>query len=122
MFYATSTDEPNSSRGGLAFNDGATIQIWRRVIEDAFGGPVSSNRQKPLLLNSILPLSSAMVSVNLLAGSTAGAMELARQLNFSSIMGVDEPSIVTHGPPCRTAYIVADKKVEFQPMDKPTLG
>jgi len=94
MFYATSIDEPNSSRGGLAFN-GATIQIWRRVIGGAFGGPVSSNRQRPLLLDLAAKLCHGEHEFTCRIHSWRnGASKTTKlQLNY----GADEPSLVTHG-------------------------
>jgi hypothetical protein len=97
---ATSTEEPNPSRGKLAFIVGATIRIWRRAIEDAFQGTVSIIPQRPILLNSMWPLRSAMADMNLIASSAVTAMELAKQQRNNSDMGADEPSLVAHGPHC----------------------
>ena len=100
MFYAPRTDEPNPCRGGLSIVVGATIQIWRKAIVDAFTGPVSVIRQRPLLLYSILPLRSAMAGMALIARSTAGAMALAKKELFNSDVDTDEPVFVAHGPHC----------------------
>ena len=100
IFDTVSDEEHYPSRGGLAIAIGATIQIWRRAIDDAFRGTLNSTRQRPLLLNSMWPLREAMAGMNLIARSTAGAMELARNQIFNSDMGADEPSLVAHGPHC----------------------
>ena len=101
IFYAPPTDEPNPCRGGLSIVVGATIQVWRKAIVDTFAGPVSVIEQRPLLLNSILlKLRPAMASMNFVARSTAGAMELAKQQLYNSDMGTDEPRLVAHGPHC----------------------
>jgi hypothetical protein len=97
---AEEQEEQYPSRGGLAIAVGATIHIWRRAIVDVFQGNVSIIRQRPILLNSILPLRSAMASMDLLARSTASAMELARHQKYNSDMGADEPSLVAQGPHC----------------------
>jgi len=100
MFYAPPTDEPNPCRGGLSIVVGATIQVWKKAIADAFGGPVRVIEQRPLLLSSILLLRPAMTSMNLIARSTAGAMALAKNQTFNSDMGAEEPRLVAHGPHC----------------------
>ena len=100
MFSAFPTDEPNPCRGGLSIAVGATIQVWRKAIVDAFGGPVRVIQQRPLLMSSILLLRPAMARMKLIARSTAGAMELAKNQTFNSDMGAEEPSLVAHGPHC----------------------
>jgi len=102
VFYAPPTDEPSPCRGQLAIVVGATIQIWRRAIVDAFDrAPVSVIEQRPHLLNSILlRLRPAMASMKLIARSTAGAMALAKHQRFNSDMGTEEPNLVAHGPHC----------------------
>jgi len=101
VFYAPPTDEPSPCRGQLAIVVGATIQIWRRAIVDAFArAPASVIRQRPLLLNSMFLLRPAMASMNLIARSTAGAMALARHQQYNSDMGTEEPNLVAHGPHC----------------------
>ena len=105
IFDTVSTEESYPSRGGLAITVGATIQIWRRAIEDAFRGTVNIVRQRPLLLNSMWPLREAMAGMKLIARSTASAMELAKNEHYNSDMEADEPSLVAHGPHC-LVYVV----------------